>query len=155
LKLDLGCGRHKERGWISVDSDPLVGPDVVADMVEHAMTLPDDSVDVVRAIHSVEHLAEARVERLLEEVHRALRPGGTCIIEMPDLEAAAIVISGNPDGRVATLMAHRLMRDGDHRSAWTFGMLRALAEKCRYRRCEKSRAKHHRPRYDMRVTLTA
>ena len=155
MKIELGCGRHHEHGWTTVDISPYVGADVVADMVEYVRTLDEDSVDVFRAIHSIEHLTEAQVPGLLEEVRRALVPGGRFVIETPDLEAAAREIAKDPDGRVAGLMAHRLMRDGDHKTAWTYGLLRKIAVVARYSKCEKSQAKHHRPRYDMRVTLTA
>ena len=50
-------------------------------------------------------------------------------------------------------MAHRLMRDGDHKTAWMYSLLHFAALEAGYADSKKSAAKSHRPRYDMRVTL--
>ena len=49
-----------------------------------ALPLQDQSVDVIFALHVVEHLAEPK--NFLDEAHRALRPGGMLVVATPNLE---------------------------------------------------------------------
>uniref|UniRef100_Q01R66 Methyltransferase type 11 n=1 Tax=Solibacter usitatus (strain Ellin6076) TaxID=234267 RepID=Q01R66_SOLUE len=80
LRIDLGCGMNKQAGFIGVDRYPLTGVDVVADMNQ---TLPfrDDSVDLLLASHSLEH-----VETLLttmRDVYRICKHGTQLCIVAP------------------------------------------------------------------------
>ena len=78
LRIDLGCGTKKPPGFIGVDRYPLAGVDVVADM-NRILPFRDDSVDLLLASHSLEH-----VEKLLatiQEVYRICKHGTQlCII---------------------------------------------------------------------------
>lgn len=49
-----------------------------------ALPLQDQSVDVMFALHVVEHLAEP--QKFLKEAHRALRPRGMLVVATPNLE---------------------------------------------------------------------
>jgi SAM-dependent methyltransferase len=95
--LDLGAGScefinaiaatHK----IAVDLNPdtaehAQGAEVLAQPVTDLSPVPDDSVDVVFSSNVLEHLdGKPAVLRALEESHRVLREGGTCIILMPNV----------------------------------------------------------------------
>jgi Methyltransferase domain len=78
LRIDLGCGTKKQPGFIGVDRYPLTGVDIVADM-NRALPFHDDSVDLLLASHSLEH-----VEKLLatmREVYRICKHGTQlCVI---------------------------------------------------------------------------
>lgn len=66
-----------------VDASAFIEPDVICDFnVEGLAPLPDASQDFAVASHVLEHLADP--VRMLCELHRVLRPGGTALIFLPD-----------------------------------------------------------------------
>lgn len=62
MKLDLGCGSHKEQGFVGVDAQKSEGVDVVCDLGAEKWPFADDSVDEARASHVIEHLPGERVD---------------------------------------------------------------------------------------------
>ncbi len=79
--LDLGCGRRKFPGAIGVDRNPDTAADVLCDFDRGRLPFADDSFDQVRAIHLLEHVAD--VVRVMEEMHRVTRSGGTVLVVTP------------------------------------------------------------------------
>jgi SAM-dependent methyltransferase len=64
-------------------TDEFVQPDIVCDFnAEGLGPVPDSSQDFVVASHVLEHLANPL--RMLDEMHRVLRPGGMALILLPD-----------------------------------------------------------------------
>lgn len=97
-RLNLGCGRHKILGgWVHVDSDPAVDPDVVADVRD--LPYPDGSVEEVFAGHVLEHLDWDEGQAALAEWRRVLRPGGKLGVVVPDFREIALRYLAN-DGTV-------------------------------------------------------
>ncbi|HSH37403.1 MAG TPA: methyltransferase domain-containing protein [Chthoniobacterales bacterium] len=99
--LDLGCGRgewlellKKERiGKASgVDLNTAMveqctgrGLDAVhADAVEYLRSQKDDSFAAITSFHLIEHLPFRALLVFLREIHRALRSGGSTILETPN-----------------------------------------------------------------------
>ncbi|MEV0429420.1 methyltransferase domain-containing protein [Micromonospora sp. NPDC050495] len=79
--VDLGCGATKQwPGNLGLDIYPAPGVDAVADL-SGALPLADDSVDVFFAVHILEHLIDFLP--LLDDCHRALRPGGVLHVMSP------------------------------------------------------------------------
>ena len=100
--VDLGCGRGE---WLELLQDVGVsahGVDLDEGMldgcrelglsaelneaVSYLETLPDESQSVVSAFHLVEHLPFERLQALVLEAHRVLKPGGILIMETPNPE---------------------------------------------------------------------
>ena len=83
-----------------VDADPAVAPDVVADM----LGLPADwtaTYDAAWSSHAIEHLYPHQVPRAFAEMTRVVRPGGTVMVRVPDLQLAATYIAlGKPEETV-------------------------------------------------------
>ena len=81
LKIDIGCGRHKEKGFIGIDkvkyNDSI---DIVYDL-EKGIPIESNSCSVVRANHFVEHLSNPQF--IMEEVYRVLKDNGEAIITVP------------------------------------------------------------------------
>ena len=98
LRLNLGCGDKILPGYVNVDvAEARAGkrPDVLCDL--HRLTpFADDSVDEILAVHVVEHFWRWEVVDVLREWTRALRPGGTMILECPNLLAAVAEIAKDP-----------------------------------------------------------
>ncbi len=104
--LDLGCGRGELLALLAeagieatgVETDPALaaacrrrGLAVETGDVLVALADRDDaSVGAVTAVHLLEHLPTPLVARLLAEVRRVLRPGGVCVVEVPDPETLRV-----------------------------------------------------------------
>jgi predicted SAM-dependent methyltransferase len=83
-RVNLGCGEWKLDGYVNVDSDPRVSPDVCRDAVDYLAEQPDASVDEAYAGHFLEHLEREDGLTVLRELRRALRPGGIVGVVVPD-----------------------------------------------------------------------
>jgi len=93
-KLHLGCGSVYKEGWCNVDyyegcetdthrGDVANTPDVWCDIKR--LSCEDETIDVIALYHVLEHFYKYEVSDILDEFQRVLKPGGICIIEMPDL----------------------------------------------------------------------
>lgn len=79
--VDLGCGGTKQYPQnLGLDIYPARGVDAVADL-SGSLPLADDSVDVLFAVHILEHLIDFLP--LVDECHRVLRPGGVLHVMSP------------------------------------------------------------------------
>jgi SAM-dependent methyltransferase len=78
VRVDLGCGRVKLPGFIGVDRYPLPGVDVVADL-DRPLPFADDSVDLILASHSLEHVHD--LSQVIREIYRICKHHAqVCII---------------------------------------------------------------------------
>lgn len=80
MKLDLGAGTVKRKGYFSVDRIPAKGVDIVCD-VEKKLPFRDNSVDEVFSRHLFEHIRN--LIQLFEEVYRICKPGARVLINVP------------------------------------------------------------------------
>jgi len=82
-KVELGCGRTKTPGYIGLDRFALPGVDIVTDL-NVGIPLDDDSVDVILACNSLEHLDN--LLHTMEEIYRVCRHGAILHILSPYYE---------------------------------------------------------------------
>jgi SAM-dependent methyltransferase len=94
-RLNLGCGRAPEPGFVNVDKRGGAGADVVFDLEACGYDaqiplpgnggpenpFPDDSVDAILASHVLEHIWQ--LIPLMRELHRVLKVGGHLCIVVP------------------------------------------------------------------------
>ena len=99
MKLNLGCGYEKLKGYINIDSRKEVKPDKVMD-VSKGLPYDDNSIDEVRAYDFLEHLLPDKTMFVVGEIFRVLKPGGKLEHFTP-----------TTDGRGA-------FQDPTHRSFW-------------------------------------
>jgi O-antigen chain-terminating methyltransferase len=108
--LDIGCGRGEWLELLGCRGVAVCGVDIdeaavgrcrlagwnalVADATDHLRAQPEAAYAAVTCFHMVEHLPAAALPGLLEEIHRALRPGGVAIIETPNPENFAVASCG-------------------------------------------------------------
>ena len=69
-----------------------MAPDILASVTDMA-ALPDAAVDAVWSSHNLEHLHRHDVPTALRECLRVLKPGGTLIAMVPDLQTVAARIA--------------------------------------------------------------
>lgn len=75
-RLDIGCGKTREEGWIGLDNDDRFCPHLKMDA--RAMLLRDQSVDEARALYSLSCIENP--ELVLQETWRVLRPNSLLTI---------------------------------------------------------------------------
>jgi predicted SAM-dependent methyltransferase len=86
LCLHLGCGSSHLDGWINID---MVGADVRLNLCWE-LPFASASVRYIYSAHTFEHLDyHTTAQRLLQEMHRVLVPGGTVRLAVPDIGAFA------------------------------------------------------------------
>jgi predicted SAM-dependent methyltransferase len=83
LRINVGCGGRRIPGYIGVDAVERSGADLIAPA--NKIPLGDGCADEVLAVHLVEHLVPWDLHETLQEWFRLLKPGGSLILEMPDL----------------------------------------------------------------------
>lgn len=70
IRIDLGCGAHKQPGFVGLDVRALPGVDVVCDLTKFPWPLPDACASLVMSSHLMEHLnpmaPDARLVGLLK-----------------------------------------------------------------------------------------
>lgn len=76
-RLNLGCANNHEAGFVNLDKNPEVNPDVVHDMECLPLPFPDSSFDSVLGSHIFEHIHN--FVPLMEDIYRVLAPGGYLI----------------------------------------------------------------------------
>lgn len=84
-KLNLGCAGNHEEGFINLDANPAVNPDVVHDLETVPLPFADNSLDTVLGTHIFEHIRN--FVPLVEDIHRILKPGGFLIAITPYLSS--------------------------------------------------------------------
>lgn len=81
--LDLGCGKHKEKGFIGVDCFPHEQVDIIADLNER-FPFADQSVDFIKAYDIIEHLPN-RIHTM-NELWRISKPDAILDIRVPSTD---------------------------------------------------------------------
>ena len=81
IKLDLGCGSVQRPGCIGIDARPTRATAIVADA--QAVPVASDVADEVYASCLLEHFDAP--SRVLDEIHRVLKPTGRAVLRLPNL----------------------------------------------------------------------
>lgn len=85
VKLNLGCGNNKVPGYINIDKEPSVNPDVLHDLEQTPYPFESDSVEEIVAVHVLEHLGKDTETffNIMKEFYRILAPSGVMFIIVP------------------------------------------------------------------------
>lgn len=108
MNLNLGVNDLPLRGFINIDSDPRVNPDVVADAAH--LPYENDSIDEIYSGHLLEHFAHN--ENVLAEWHRVLKVGGKITVTVPDTEKSLKLYS---EGKMSLDMLNQVVFGADDR----------------------------------------
>ncbi|HMK88495.1 MAG TPA: FkbM family methyltransferase [Methylocystis sp.] len=85
MKLYVGSRNYKPAGYTTVDIDPLVGADMLADVTKLRNSIAAESCEEIVAGHVLEHLDWPESFLAIAEFQRALAPGGSLKIAVPDM----------------------------------------------------------------------
>ncbi len=85
-KLNLGSGDFKKEGYVNIDVEESLQPDIVHNLEQFPYPFEDDSFDLIEADHLLEHLNEPF--QVMKELRRISKPGGKIIIRVPHFSRA-------------------------------------------------------------------
>jgi len=80
MKINLGCGNDKRKGYVNCDISPDVNPDEIVDL-EKKLPFKDSSVDEIIANHVLEHINN--FVQTMHEFHRVCKKNGVIKIKVP------------------------------------------------------------------------
>lgn len=152
VRLHLGCGKKKYRGYINVDS--FGNPDQYHDIT--ALPYGENYADEILLVHVFEHIFPWKVLDVLKHWHRILKPGGRLIMEMPDLVKVLQNFAAEKPHPALTFQAlyggERSERIEDlHKWCWTFESVKPVLEQAGYREIVQKPCLYHVPLRDFRV----
>ncbi|WP_216330668.1 methyltransferase domain-containing protein [Rhizobium sp. X9] len=131
MKLYVGSHEYKPEGYLTVDIDPGMKPDIVAD-ITNMTAVADGSCSEIVAGHVLEHIDWPDSFLAFAEFARALEVGGTLKIAVPDMNALLrMMLSGDSAFHVVGLIygvGGRVNKFEQHRYGYTIGMLIDILE---------------------------
>ena len=85
--LNLACGDFyvKDNHWVNLDWYPHSEYVQKANLIER-LKFPDETFEVVYTSHFVEHIPKEKLDFILSECYRVLKPNGILRIVVPDFE---------------------------------------------------------------------
>lgn len=104
MKIDLGCGADKKRGFIGIDIHPSVGADYVLDITRDPLPFEDNSISYVYSNHFFEHIPDPQY--VLREIVRVCCDGATVEIWTPYLKSNDAFVLGHQIYYSETIWKH-------------------------------------------------
>jgi predicted SAM-dependent methyltransferase len=89
LKINYGCGETKLKGFVNVDIEKKVKPDLVCDLRKHPFPFKPETIDIIQCIHNIEHIEQVHWPVIFGEFWRVLKPGGLLYLAYPEFERCA------------------------------------------------------------------
>lgn len=99
MKINLGCGNTKLEGYVNVDADPNVNPDVVMGIEEYLKRQESGSASEIVMFHTIEHIPKMYWLSIFTDINRVLKINGEFLLSFPEWEACAENFLKNHDGK--------------------------------------------------------
>ena len=156
VRLHLGAGDKFWPGYVNIDSHG--DQDELYDC-SRLYKFETDSADEIHAIHFVEHVPRLRVENMLIDWHRVLKPGGKVCIEVPCLDKIAkMIVNKEKNIRLTLLGLFGDPRDARpdmmHQWAYTAEEMTDVLLQCGFADVQVKDPHYHIPMRDMRIEAT-
>jgi ubiquinone/menaquinone biosynthesis C-methylase UbiE len=84
-RLNWGCGRRGEPGWINSDRRSGERIDISCD-IRDGLPIDSESIDYAVSSHALQEVPLAELIAVLRELRRVLKPGGVLRLCLPDLD---------------------------------------------------------------------
>jgi len=81
MKINLGSGNKRIKGYINIDKFDSEFVDVVHDLEKTPYPFKDNSIDEIRSVNIFEHLNN--IDVVMNECHRILKEGGILLVKVP------------------------------------------------------------------------
>lgn len=101
MKINLGGGMKKIKGWTNIDIRPFPQVDFVLDIEKEPIPFKNNKVDEILSDHVFEHLTPNGLFYCIEECFRVLKPTGFLHINVPKAMTPAYYI--HPDHKIGFL----------------------------------------------------
>lgn len=166
MKLNLGAGNTKLDGFISVDLYDTEA-DVRADITE--LPFDNESVDAIVCYQVIEHVPYNKSQQMFEEMYRVLKPGGSAILETPDIDVVCrkILEDGLTDNWIYNLVGEyyrpwdkeryedwEMNAASIHRNPWNFARLEDYAHNAGFTLIERREPDFYPCEENLSVRLT-
>lgn len=87
IKLNIGAGVWKKKGWYTLDC--YLEADIKADLRRcKPLLLDDNQLEKVFSSHCIEHIETHHLQYLLKELYRCMKPGALMRLACPDADLA-------------------------------------------------------------------
>jgi len=83
IKLDVGCGQFKQKGFVGLDQYKQAGVDIVHDIQQFPWPVPDNSCFQVLMSHIWEHIEPKYRFAVMDELWRIVRHDGQLLLSCP------------------------------------------------------------------------
>ena len=83
IRLDIGCGINKKKGFIGIDRLKFDGVDINLNAGTEKLPYDDDSVEEIHTSHFLEHLKAMERIHFVNECHRVLKKDAKLTIVVP------------------------------------------------------------------------
>lgn len=152
MKLNLGCGKVYKPGYINIDRFDKS----VADKSYDVSDLPfePNSASLIEASQLIEHFDYIHCKYILSEWFRVLKPGGTLLLETPDMEKGfKKFISSAPATQETTLQwLYGIDSPGmGHKTGFTYSLLKNILETTGFTSISREKQQTHFYEPGMRV----
>lgn len=127
LQLHLGCGQRKLPGFVNIDLNWSPATDYTCDISR--LPCPDGSVSRIETYHVIEHIPRPRIEHVLREWYRVLRPGGVLVMECPDFSRNLEEMMAGNEERMYSIFGWQRFPGDAHHWGYTVDTLSALVRK--------------------------
>lgn len=88
MRLNLACGDNKISGYLNIDGEISVKPDVVINL-KRPLPFADESIDEIVLFHAIEHIEESYHVLVLCEFWRILKPNAELYVSYPEFSKCA------------------------------------------------------------------
>jgi len=99
LRLNIGCGADKKEGYINIDVNPEVSPDLIMDIKTDYFPYEAKSVQTIVMLHCLEHLEYHTWDHVFMEFNRILKDNGGIILAYPEFSTCARYFLSNFAGK--------------------------------------------------------
>ena len=133
MRLHLACGRQRFEGCVNIDMNYSSSVDYLCDI--RCLPCRRNSVEQIESYHLIEHIPHPQVPAMLRDWHRILIPGGTVVLECPDLDKAVQEYIGGNSDRLYSIYGRQRFPGDTHYFGYNFERLKAIFEESGFVNC--------------------